>query len=435
MTRPRAGALGLTALWLLAAAPPPASAASGWTRPFQLAAPVPLDVVPAQIAFSAGGATAVGYAVQDEDTPADSTAQVVQRRGGGRFGASRPLRGEQQILSLAYGPAGLELLAGTSEVKRACCSQVNAVGPARRGSLGPTRTLFSALAGATVTRLLTVSGRLLAVAGTERGVSVAQSAAGGGRFAAPHRLSAANQLPQSLDAIAVSGAQSLVAWTARTDRVTSDGPRSIYLASGSVNQAPNGARLALTVPAGHSVDEIALAPGASQPTLAWVESWFDRGGGFHAQVKVADVVGRLRPRAVSNGGELAAGLAFAGNARGDQALTWKACDINGDCATRVDLRRANGRFGPIQRPGAIDASQTPVAAVTLGGRALVGWISNGHVFAASSQSTRMSSPSIVSNTSFAADLTIAAAPRGGGMAVWTQGTLAQSVIGVNFRGR
>jgi hypothetical protein len=226
-----------------------------------------------------------------------------------------------------------------------------------------------------------------------------------------------------------------VAWTARTDQVTSDGPRSIYLATGSANRAPNRPRRALTVPAGHSVDEIALAPGAALPTLAWIESWFDQRGGFHAQAKVANVVGRLRPQAVSSGGELAAGLAFAGNARGDQALAWKACDTNGDCGTRVDLRRAKGRFGPVQGPGAIDASQTPVAAVTQGGRALVGWIYNGHVFAASSQSTRMSRPSIVSNTGFAADLTIAAAPRGGAMAVWTQGTLAQSLIGADFRGR
>ena len=422
-------------LGLLLAGVSSAAAASGWSRPFQLAAPVPLDVVPAQIAFSAGGATAVGYGVMDEDHPADSIARVVQRRAGSGFGGTRRVAGEQQILSLAYGNSGLELLAGTSEAGHACCSQVKSIGPARGGSFGPARTLFSALAGATVTRLVNVSNRLLAVAATQRGVWVAQSAAGGGRFAAALRLSAPNQLPQSLDAITLPGAQSLVSWTARTDQVTSSGPRAIYFASGSASQAPGRRRLALTVPANHTVDEIALAQGAAQPTLAWIESWFDRGGGYHAQVKVADVAGRLRPQAVSADGELAAGLAFAADARGDQALTWKGCDANGDCATRIVLRRAKGRFGSVQRPGAIDASQNPAAAVTLGGKALVGWIHNGHVFAASSRATRMGRPGALSSTSFGADLTIAASPRGGGLAVWTQGTLAQSVIGANFGGR
>ncbi|MEA2160740.1 MAG: hypothetical protein QOD66_3120 [Solirubrobacteraceae bacterium] len=428
-------ALGLAILGVLLASAPSAAAASGWSRPFKVAAPVPLDVVPAQIAFSAAGAAAVGYGVQDEDNPADSIARVVQRRARSRFGAARQVAGEQQILSLAYGNSGLELLGGASEAGHSCCSQVHAIGPARGSSFGPARTLFSALAGATDTRLLKVSNRLLAVAATERGVWVAQSAAGGARFAAAHRLSAPNQLPQSLDAIAGPGAQSIVAWTARTDQVTSSGPRGIYLATGSASHAPNRRRLALTVPAGHSIDEVALAQGAAQPTLAWIESWFDRRGAYHAQVKLADVAGRLRPQGVSAGGELAAGLAFAADAGGDQALTWKACDANGDCATRVVLRRAKGRFGSVQHPGAIDASQNPVAAVTLGGRALVGWIHNGHVFAAGSQTTRLSRPSVVSPTGFGADLTIAASPRGGGLAVWTQGTLAQSVIGANFGGR
>ena len=189
------------------------------------------------------------------------------------------------------------------------------------------------------------------------------------------------------------------------------------------------------MPADHQVDEIGLARGANLPTLAWIESWFDRGGNYHSQVKVADLSARLRPQAVSVGSELAAGLAFASDERGDQALSWKACTTSGSCAARVVLRRANGRFGSVQRPGAIDASDTPVAAVTSGGTALVGWVRGGHVFAGSSQTTRLPRASVVSNTGFAADLSLAAAPSGGALAVWTQGTLAQSVMGADFRRR
>ena len=295
--------------------------------------------------------------------------------------------------------------------------------------------MVSALAGATRASLINLPNRLLAVVGTERGVWVSQSAAGGDRFAAPRRLSAANQLPQSVEAIALPSGQSLVAWTARKAQVTADGPRSIYTSRGSAQQAPVGQHLTLTVPANHQVDEIGLARGANLPTLAWIESWFDRSGTFRSQVKVADLSARLRPQAVSVGSELAAGLAFASDDRGDQALTWKACTTNGDCATRVVLRRANGRFGSVQRAGAIDASDTPVAAVTLGARALIGWVRSGHVLAASSQTTRLPRASVVSNTGFAADLSLTAAPTGGALAVWTQGTLAQSVMGADFRRR
>jgi hypothetical protein len=425
----------LAVLGVLAAGASTAAAAPGWGGPFRLAAPVPLDVVPGQTAFSPTGATAVGYSVEDMDNPADSSARVLHRRGGARFGGSHKVAGQQQILDLAYGSKGLELLAGTSEAGRSCCSQVQALGPVHGGSFGQARTLVSALAGATQARLINLPNRLLAVVGTERGVWVSQSAAGGDRFAAARRLSAANQLPQSVEAIALGTGQSLVAWAARKDQVTADGPRSIYISSGSAQQAPVRQHLALTVPANHQVDEIGLAQGANLPTLAWIESWFDRNGNFHSQAKVADLSARLRPQAVSSSSELASGLAFASDGRGDQALTWKACTTNGDCATRVVLRRASGRFGSVQRPGAIDASDTPVAAVTLGARALIGWVHSGHVLAASSQTTRLSRASVVSNTGFAADLSLTATPTGGALAVWTQGTLAQSVMGADFRRR
>jgi hypothetical protein len=428
-------AVGLTIVALLLAGASSSAASPDWTRPFRLAGPESLDVTPARIAFGPGGATAVGYSVQDMDNTAISSARVLQGRAGSRFGPIRKPAGEQQILDLAYGPSGLELLAGTSEAGRSCCSQVQALGPAHGPSFGPARPLFSGLAGATLARLISLPDRLLAVAGTERGVWVSQSAAGGDRFAAARRLSGSNQLPQSLDAIALAKGQSLLAWTARTDQVTADGPRAIYLARGSLQHAPQRQRLALTVPVNHQVDEIALARGAAQPTLAWIESWFDRSGGFHSQAKVADLAGRLRPQAVSSGGELAAGLAFAADDRGDQVLSWKACADSGSCATRVVLRRGKGRFGAVQRPGPIDAAESPAAAVSTAGTALVGWIHSGHVFAATSQTTRMSGAAVVSVTNFATDLALTAAPGGGALAVWTQGTLGQSVMGTDFRGR
>ncbi len=427
--------VGLTLFALLIAGVSSAAASAGWTPPLRLAAPVALDVLPAQVAFSPNGATAVGYSLENMDDPAGASARVLQGRGGSHFGPSRGLAGQQQILDLAYGPSGLELLTGSSAAGLSCCGQVRAFGPARGGSVGRAQTLFSSLAGATRARLISLPNRLLAVAGTERGVWVSQSAAGSDRLAAAHRLSTAGQLTQSLDAIALPNGASLVAWTARKDQVTADGPRSIYLSRGSLQQAPHGEQLALTVPAGHQIDELALAQGAALPTLAWIESWFDRRGTYHSQAKVADLGGRLRAQAVSSDRELAAGLTLAADSRGDQALTWKACTDGGSCATRAVLRRAKGRFGALQRPGPIDASENPVAAVTPGGSALIGWIHSGHVFAVTGKTIRLSRPTTVSATNFAADLTITSSPAGGALAVWTQGTRAQSVMGADFQGR
>lgn len=425
----------MTLGWVLLAAAPPAAAASAWSRPFRLAAPVALDVAPAQIAFSAAGDTAVGYSVEDMDLTAGSSARLLQGRGGHAFGPSRTVAGQQQLLAMGYGPSGLGLITGSSRARQSCCSEVQVFSPVHGGSLGRSQTLVSGLAGATSARVLNVTDRMLAVVGTERGIWVSQSAAGGRRFPGAHRLSSADQLPQSLDAVALGRGNSVVAWTARLGQVTASGPRTVYVARGTSQQAPRHERVAVSVAPGHSVDEIALARGYAFPGLAWIESWFDRLGNYHSQVKVADLVGRPRPQAVSSDGELAAGLAFASDGRGDQALSWKACTDSGSCAVRVVLRRARGRFGSVQRPGPIDAAENPADAVTSGGTALVGWIHGGNVFAGSSQTTRMSGGRTLGHTAFATDLTLASAPGGGALAVWTQGTLAQSVTGADFRAR
>jgi hypothetical protein len=307
-------------------------------------------------------------------------------------------------------------------------------GIGRGGSVGSEHTLFDKLSGAAEGRLVSVGGRLLAVAASDSGVWVAQSSAGGGRFGAGHRVSPAGQLPQSIDAIAPAPGQSLIVWTARSGQPTADGPRQIYLAQGSTAHAPHRGRPVLTVPGGHEVDELALGARGRVPTVAWVESWYDAAGGFRSQVKVADAGSRLRGRTLSAAREVASGLSLAADANGDQVLSWQACTASGDCAVRAVLRRAGGSFGPVQRPGAVDAGEIPAAAVTAGGRAVVAWIDHGHVLAASGPGTGLGHTATVSSTNYAADLTLASGPRGGGLAVWTQGTLNQSLRGAVFHG-
>lgn len=433
MIRRRSPALLVLGVLLLAAAP---VRAAGWGPPAVLTPPVPVDLNPAEVALSGTGAAAIGYAVGDEDAPAGSTAWLIQRRAGRGFGPTRAVAGGQQTLAVDYGPSGLELLAGTSQSGQRCCSRVQAFGPIRGASFGHTQTVFGGLTGATLARLVSLRGRLLAVAATERGVWSAQSAPGAAHFGSAHRLSARKELPQSLDSVALGGGRSVVAWTARTGGVTAAGPRRIYISYGSLHRSPRRATLLLTVPSNHSVDELALASAGAQPTLAWIESWFDRRDRFRSRVEVADLgAPRLAPRPVSSARELASGLSFGNDARGDEALAWKGCDNSGGCAVRAVLRRARGRFGAVQRGSAIDASQQPAAAVTGSGTALVGWVQSGHVLVASTRTTRLGHRKIIARSDFAADLTLAAAPRSAGaLAVWTEGTLNESVEASGFAG-
>jgi len=427
--RARALTLALPVLLALGA---PASAAAAWSAPVRIAGPVGLDLLPAVIAGPGASSTeAVGLAVDDEDYPASSRAFLSLRRAGGSFGAPLVLPGAQQTLALAYRGRDLIALAGASEPGLACCSSVQAVGPVRGHLPGPSRTLLRGLAGATTARLLALPRRLLAVAATERGVWAAQSPPGSDRFGAARLLSGPRQLPQEMDAVALPRGQTAVAWAARQDAVTAPGPRTLYLARGSLRGGPGRGRALLTVAPGHAIDELGLAAGAGVPAVAWIESWYDRGGNFHAQVKEADLTPKLRPRAVSSARELAAGLAFAGNGAGAQVLSWKACDSTGGCRMRVLLRQRGAGFGPLQRPGRIDPTETPAVAIAADGHAAVGWIRDGAVVAATSSGRRLGAPRLVGRTAFATDLTLAAT-RHGALAVWTQGTLAESVLGASL---
>jgi hypothetical protein len=209
---------------------------------------------------------------------------------------------------------------------------------------------------------------------------------------------------------------------------------SVYAAGGSAKAAPARARREFTVSSSHSIDELGLASGARAPTVAWIESWSDRSGRFRSQAMVADLTRTIQRRALSPSGELASGVSLAADARGDEAVAWKACDSTGACIVRVALRALGGRFGDSQRLGTIDASETPVLAFSPDGVALLGWVRSGHVLAAVARprARTFTSAHTVSSTNFATDLTLGFGPLGKALAVWTQGTLQQTVMGAVY---
>jgi hypothetical protein len=342
---------------------------------------------------------------------------------------TRGVPGAQEVLDLAFDGQTLELLTGSSPSGQACCSSAQVRTTASPSRFGHPQTISRTLAGATIGRLLVLPGhRIVAAIATARGVWVSQSGRGG-KLPTAARLTPATALPQTLAAATFGRGRSLLAWTATSGLAGAPNPRNIDVAEGSTAKAPGSPHVALTVARGHQVDELAAAGG----TLAWIESWYSAKGVFESEAAAGDLRGRtVRPRTFAiPGGAAAAGLAFAANSRGDQLLAWKACDQSGVCTVYAVTRPAGGHFGAVQTLGPVDASQSPAVAVGRGGEGLVGWISSGHVYAADHRGagSGFAVPQMVSDTDYAADLTLAFGPSGGALAAWTQGTLNTSVMG------
>ena len=425
----RAAALTLAAF---AASTPAAQA--GWGRSFEFEPPGTLDLSAPQLAFSAAGAAAAGFAVQDVDTPGASQAYVTSRSAHGSVGTPRPIGSAEQILGLSFDGPALELLTGNSPSALSCCSAAQVVRVTGGGALQRPRTLVSGLTGATEGQLLTVGQGMLAAVATERGVWAVQ-AARANRFGAPHRLSGAGETPGSLSAAWLGGQNSVIAWTAARGLAGALDPRTIYYADGSKTGGPRRAHTLLSVPSGDAIDEFEIAPRGSGATAAWVESWYDRRGNFHSQVEAADFGSHPGIRALSPADETASGLSIAADAAGDQAVSWKACDQTGSCTVDAVLRGSVGVFGADARLGALDASQAPSAAVGAQGQAIVGWVRYGHPVASagSTASHRFGSVQVLSSTIYAFDLTVGFGPGRDALAAWTQGTLNPSVVGAAYR--
>lgn len=406
-----------------------AAAKAGWGKPFQLTTPGSLDYLGPQLAFSAQGAATAAYSVSDVDAPGFSRAYLVARSAGGAIGRPRAVAGADQVLAEAYDGRPLELLTGASPRNQDCCSSVQAVQVSPSGAMARPRTLVGGLTGATQGQLLTLGdGQMMAAVATERGVWVVQSARAD-RFGAQQLVSNRDQEPVAMSAAWLGGQSSIVAWTAGTGVIGATTPRSIEYAVGSRRQAPHRARVAVTVPAGHRIDELAVARRGSAATLVWVESWYDRGGVYHSRVEAADVAKRAVTRALSPDNRLASGLTVDNDAAGDQAAAWESCPASDACTVQAAGRPAMGTFHSARTLGAIDAYQSPALTLAPTGQVVTAWVRGGHPVA----SVGFGSPSVLSSTTFAADPTVVFGPGRVALAAWTQGTLNPSVVAAAYR--
>ena len=418
---------------LLTALPAPAAQAT-WSRPFLFAEPGTLDAAPPQLAFSSTGASAAAFGLSDVDTPGSQHAWLTTRSAGGRVAGPSRIGGAAQILALSYTGATLQLLVGSSPATLDCCSTAQAVA-VHTGSGAPRpgrpRVLVGGLAGQTTGRLLTLGGgRMLAVVATERGVWVSQSARGD-RFGPGHLISSRGQEPEAMDAASLGGESSTVAWTAGTGLLAASDPRTIYVSTGSRSGPPRRAHVALTVAPGHRVDELSVARRGSGRTLVWIESWYDRAGAYHSQVRTADITGRPRARSLSGSTRLVSGLTAAADSAGDQGVAWQSCTADAACTVQAVGRPARGRFGSVRTLGGVDATEPPSLAISPTGQIVIGWVRGGHPVA----SVGFGAPSVLSPTRYATAIDVAYGPRRVALAAWVGNTLHPQIAGAAYSAR
>lgn len=434
------GLAGSLAVWLLCLgllAPP---ALAGWGRPFQLAGPGSLDELPATLAFSAGGNAAVVFGIADVDTPGVSQGYLAIRTVRGEIAGPRSIPGAARILAVTYDRSFLELLIGVAPPGLTCCSSVEAVQLTSEGGLTRPRTVVAGLSGDTVAQLLALAdGRMLAAVATERGVWEAQ-ATPAGRFSPARLLTSASQSPEAMSAAWLGAESTAIAWTAGAGTAGATDPRTVSLAGPTAAGLPRAVRTAVTLPPGYRIDELAIARHGTGVTAAWIASWFDSMGAYHSQVQAADLTRHPRVRTLSSPALLASGLGFAADTTGDQGLSWQSCAPAPasapvpTCAVEVALRGAGQSFGTPSSLGAVDPGQEPAIAIGSLGEAIVGWIQGGRPVAASTNGPGavFGAPVVLSPTTYALDLTVAAGPGRRALAVWTQGTLNPSVVGVPY---
>ncbi|HEY2769554.1 MAG TPA: hypothetical protein VGI87_03260 [Solirubrobacteraceae bacterium] len=399
----------------------------------RLAGPVSLDIRNPTAGLSGSGAAGIAYTVQDSDAPATQSAYAVWRRAGGGLSSASAVPGSKQVLASSFQGGTLQLLTGSAASTDSCCSSAGVIGMAAGGRFGKLHTLVTGLGGTTVGDMVTLGRRTLAAVGTERGLWVSQSNTSGS-FAKAHQIAGGRSAPASLAATAISGGTA-VAWGG--GKQSAVGPRSVYLATGKTKEAPRRASAALTVPGTDGIDQVGVAGGKGGATLAWIDSYYDHRGNYRSGVRAADAAHMKKVTNLQLPGVMASGLAFAGDARGDEVLAWKTCSWSGSCSVQASVRAAGKAFGRPGRLGSIDAGEVPALAVAPGGQTLVSWISGGHVLGSylSPHSTRFGKAVTVSSTVYAADVTVAFRSNGQAIAVWSQNTLAPEIVGALFSPR
>jgi hypothetical protein len=409
-----------------------------WSDPFRLAPPTSSDLQPPVLVVSASGQLAVGSGTTNEDNPSLASAELITGTAAGRVGRRSTISGSQQVLASAYIGTRLVVLTGTSPAGNslACCSSVAAASTTATSSkLGSARSLVKGLAGTTSGQLVPLSDGLLAVIDNQGGLWVARAGTNG-RFGSARRLSGLAAQPAVVAASQLASGGSIVAWTTPSAWAAEPSSQTIHVASAGPGGVPGPGHVELTLPAGVSVDQLALAAHRDAATLAFTENFSDAAGQFHSEAYVADVgSGRAALTEISPSTVLAGPVSLSAAAGGHQVLAWQACvQATGACTAQAALRPHGYGWGPVQTLGPVDPTDFPVTGESATGQGLVGWVTGGDVAArvAGTAATRFGATHLVSRAGTDANLALAFGPGEYAVAAWTQGIEPQQLEGARF---
>jgi hypothetical protein len=423
-----------------------------WSAPFRVSAPVASDLIPPVLGLAPGGAFVVGAGTTNEDATNQAHAAISTGTGLDATAPTHYLSGVQQTLAAAYLNGRLVLLTGTSPPADACCSTAST---AHGSGLTGSQQLAGNLEGTSTGALVPVRGGLLAAVDNQAGITVARSD-GAATFSAGDQLVPSDPTPPLMAVGSLSDGGAIVAWTAPstgaqtvTGTTTTPGSTSttasgydqpenqlIRFATAGESGLPGSVRLAVTVPAGREIDALAVAPHRRGATLAWTESWY-AGSAYRSAVFWTDLGtgSQLKPTELSSARTAAVGVSLAASTGGRQVVSWQACAIGaGTCRTAAALRPYGDRWGPVRSLGSVDPTSFPVATESARGQALVGWVANGLVRAASADpAATVFHPAVaVARADGDANLTLGFGTAERAVAVWVQGSVDQKLVGARF---
>ena len=265
LTRRRWGwVLAVATLALLPSAGLPAVGTGEVERAVQFAAPGTLDVVPPVLAVSGSGAAAAAFGIQDVDTPGVSQGYVSLRpaHGGRGAGTDRDPRIASRSSTPAYDGGSLELLTGDRAGRTRPAVAVPRQSRSARGARWRApRTLVGGLAGRDPGPAAHARERRRWSPPWPPSAACGSSSRPRATASAPSTCSpTAARCPRRWTPRGWAAQNTIVAWTAATRGRRRRPPRAASPTRWAPRPTrPRGVKTAVTVPAGHRIDELGVA--------------------------------------------------------------------------------------------------------------------------------------------------------------------------------
>ncbi|MBO0767643.1 MAG: hypothetical protein J2O48_03070, partial [Solirubrobacterales bacterium] len=441
---------------------PAPSYIGNWTKPWLIQHAVNSDLLPPQMAVTAKGGLGISSGTTDENNTYVAKANLTTGNySRAKFGSRQVVPGAQQTFGANYRGSSLHLLTGDSPSGASCCSTAGIQTTSGNGQFGTVQPLARGLYGNSAGAMTVVHSGMLATIANQAGIWVSRS--NGSKYGTPSQLVGPQTSGPLMAASPLHNGGAVIAWTAPSsgsppgvgsspisptaptttsttssaNAVVNNKPQLIYysVAPAGTGALPGRPKLAIRVPANKQIDALSIAEHGSGATAAWTESWWSSNGTYASQAYWADLAGgATKAHAISAVSHAATGISIASGGSGRQSLTWQACtSATATCDTAAALRPHGKNWGPTSDLGAVDPQSFPTTAASSDG-SLIGWISNGNVYASSAAptSTTFNPPRLLSKAGDSNGMQIEYANSNTALATWQESYTHPILVGARF---